>query len=89
MSVSLPELLPRPVAIGDEPATGWLRVPVEWSTMGFECAIENLAASTEMAGSALTAEEPVRLRMNEPESDSCRVEIVRAAARLCGASAGC
>lgn len=89
MSVSLPELLPGPVTIGDEPATGWLRVPVEWSTMGFECDIKNLATSTERSGRALTAMEPVRLRVNEAENDSCRVEIFCAAARLCGASAGC
>jgi hypothetical protein len=89
MSVSLPELVPGPATIGDGSPAGWLRVPVEWSTMGFECDVKNLATSIEMSGSALTATEPVRLRVNEAESDSCRVELFCVAARLCGASAGC
>lgn len=89
MSVSLPELLPGPVTIGDEPGTGWLRVPVQWSTMGFDCGIKNLATSNEMSGSVLTAMEPVRLRVDEAVNGSCRVEIFCVAARLCGASAGC
>ena len=89
MSVSLPELLPGLAMFDDRTAIGKLQVPVKWGTIGFECEIKTLGSPLEMADRALVGVEPVRLRVNKAENDSCRVEIFCAAARLCGASAGC
>ena len=88
MLVSIPELLTEPVTGGNESATPWLRVHVEWFTIAFECGIKKIATSIEMSGNASTASEPVLLRVSEAEADSCRVEIFCAAARLCRAGAG-
>ena len=89
MSVSIQEVLTERVTSGDEPGTAWGRVHVEWSTIAFECGIKNLATSLEGPGDASIASTPVRLRVNEAETDSCRIEFFCASACLCRATAGC
>ena len=89
MSVSLTELLTERVARGEGPATPRVQVQVEWSTIAFECGIKNLTTTIEISGSAAPASEPVLLRVNEAQADSCRIEFFCASACLCRASAGC
>jgi len=79
----------RPVAVADSPS-GELEVklasiPIEWSTVGFECSIIGIPAQGEAAGvSGL-----VRLRVNDAAPGSCRIEMYCGEAGLCRVSAGC
>ena len=60
-------------------------IPMEWSTVSFECRITILAGC---AGSSPGGPGPVRLRVSEAVADCWRLEIFCGEAGLCGVSAG-
>jgi hypothetical protein len=83
--VSQNELLPELNVRSSGPEMKTVCIPVEWSTVSFECRIKMLAGC---AGNSPGGPGPVRLRVSEAVADCCRLEIFCGEAGLCGVSAG-